>query len=143
MQSQTACSNEVSVTFRFLGAALNPEAITARMTLSPTAAHAQGESVPKHPERQYATGYWGLDSALAPACSLDEHLQHLLAKLASRREAIKEIAHSGCSMSFYCAYFMQTLTDNVLQLDPQTLGGIAALGARLELHIYCDRDTEE
>jgi hypothetical protein len=143
MQSQTACSNEVSVTFRFLGEALNPEAITARMTLSPTAAHARGESVPEHPERKYATGYWGLDSTLAPVCSLDEHLQHLLARLASRREAIKEIEHSGCSMSFYCAYFMQTRTDNAIQLDPQTLGGIAALGARLELHIYCDRDTAE
>ena len=143
MQSQTACSNEVSVTFRFLGEALNPEAITARMTLSPTAAHARGESVPKHPERKYATGYWGLDSTLAPSCLLDEHLQHLLARLASRREAIEEIEHSGCSMSFYCAYFMQTLTNNAIQLDPQTLGGIAALGARLELHIYCDRDTAE
>ena len=24
----------------------------------------QGESVPKHPDRKYPTGYWGLDSAL-------------------------------------------------------------------------------
>ena len=143
MQSHIACNNEVSVTFRFLGDALNPEEITARLTLSPTMAHARGESVPKHPERKYTTGYWGLDSALAPACTLDEHLRHLLERLASRREAIKEIEHSGCSMSFYGAYFMKTPTDHAIQLDPQTLGDIAALGARLELRIYCDRDTEE
>src|SRR3989442_1401191 len=138
MRSQIACSNEVAATFRFLGDALNPEAITACLALSPTEAHAKGEAVPKHPKRQYPTGYWGLDSTLDPCCSLDDHLKHLLERLESRGEAIKAIEQSGCSMSFYCAYFMKTLTDNIVQLDPQTLGRIAALGARLELHIYSD-----
>ena len=143
MQSQIACGNEVSATFRFLGDSLNPEALTACMTLSPTEAHAKGEAVPKHPKRKYSTGYWGLDSTLDPSCALDDHLKHLLDRLESRREAIKAIEQSGCSMSFYCAYFVKTLTDNAVQLDPQTLGRIAALGARLELHIYSDVDTAE
>ena len=46
MQSHIACNNEVSVTFRFLGDALNPEAITARLTLNPTMAHARGSLYP-------------------------------------------------------------------------------------------------
>ena len=141
MQSHIACSNEVSVTFRFLGGALKPDTITVCMKLTPTTAHAKGEAVPKHPDRKYTTGYWGLDSPLDPSCSLDEHLTHLLDTLESRQSTIAVIKQSGCSVS--CAYFAKTFANNATQLAPQTLGRVSALDARLELHIYCDVDTED
>lgn len=143
MASQIACGNEVSVTFRFLGDALDPDAITASMALKPTEAHTKGEAVPKHPDRKYPTGYWGLESALAPWRSLDEHLKSLLEMLEAREATIETIRRSGCSTSFYCACFVKTVVDNVVQLDSQILGNLAALGARLELHIYCDANTAE
>ena len=143
MASQTAGGNEVSATFRFLGDALDPDAITASMALKPTEAHTKGEAVPNHPDRQYPTGYWGLESVLAPWRSLDEHLKSLLETLEAREAPIETIRRSGCSTSFYCACFVKTVVGSVVQLDPQLLGSIAALGARLELHIYCDADTAE
>jgi len=143
MEAQTAYGSEVLATFRVVGDSLDPEVITACMALKPTTAHVKGESVPKHPDRKYPIGYWGLDSALESRRPLDDHLKHLLDIIESRQATLEEIKQRGWSVSFYCAYFAQTAFDNTVHLEPQTLGRVATLGVRLELHIYCDEDTAE
>ena len=141
MKAQTAYGSEVLATFRVVGDSLDPEIITAGMALKPTTAHVKGESVPKHPDRKYPTGYWGLDSALETSRPLDDHLKHLLDMLESHQAVLEEIKQRGWSVSFYCAYFARASGDNIIHFEPQTLGRVATLGIPLELHIYCDEDT--
>ena len=102
MEAQTAYDSEVLATFRVVGASLDPEVITAGMALKPTTAHVKGESVPKHPDRKYPTGYWGLDSALESRRPLDDHLKHLLDIIESRQATLEEIKQRGWSMSQPC-----------------------------------------
>ena len=143
MASHIASGDEVAVTFRFVGDTLQPGEITALMALKPTLAHAKGDPVAKHPGRKQPTGYWGLDSTLASSCSLDEHLRHLLSQLESRVATIADIKRRECTASLYCAYFISTVTGSLIQLGPDLLERVAALGVPLEVHLYSDIDTAE
>lgn len=127
---------EIKVTFRFVGDSVNPEMITLKTGIQPSAAHVRGEVVQQHAERFYPTGFWGLDSSISPACPLEEHLEQLLSVLEQRVSAIRELTDTGIVPTFYCGCFVAGTTAS-FNLKADILRRIAEIGASLEYHIYC------
>lgn len=140
MNSSKTSYQEVRVTFRFVGDHVDPQKITSSMQMQPSAAHAKGDRVAKHPDRVYPTGFWGLESSLPLDRSLEEHLKHMLSVLEPRASTIRSLEKSGLSASLFCGFFTaKTDSGTVVELGPDTLGRIADLRSAVELHIYhCD-----
>jgi hypothetical protein len=113
------------------------------MRMQPSAAHAKGDLVAKHPDRVYPTGFWGLESSILPDHSLEEHLKHMLGVLAPRASAIRSLEKSGHAAKFFCGFFIAgTDPEAKIELGPDTLEGIADLRSLLELHIYHDNEED-
>jgi hypothetical protein len=128
---------KVRVTFRFVGDNVDPQEITSLMRMQPSAAHAKGDRVAKHPDRVYPTGFWGLESSIPPDRSLEEHLKRMLSVLEPQASAIRSLERSGLPARFFCGFFIaETDSGAYIEIGPDTLEGIAELRSRLELHIY-------
>ena len=141
MESGTKQSDEIRATLRFVGDNVDPVMITSSIGLQPSRAHAKGDSVKGHPNRIRSTGLWGLDSAISPNCSLEDHLKHLLGVIESRVSIVEELRDIGLSPNFYCGYFAAgAVLRSYIRLETDTLKRIAEIGASLDLHIYCIDD---
>ena len=143
MESDQTSREEVQATFRFVGDNVNPKMLTSRMGIQPSVAHAKGDTVEKHPDRTYLTGYWGLDSSVLSDQSLEEHLKHLLDALEPYASIIKELRKDGFFPSFFCGIFIiEAGLGTFIKLEPTTLGRMADIGVPLELRVYCCEEDE-
>jgi hypothetical protein len=135
---------KVKAAFRFVGDNVDPEAITARIGIQPSRAHAKGDIIKKHPERTHTAGLWGLDSPILPDQPLEKHLQYLLDQLEAQAAGIEELKELGLSPSFFCGFFVAGReSGSLIKLESDTLERVACLGVPLELHIYCcDEDWQ-
>jgi hypothetical protein len=143
LKSSGPLLNEIKVTFRFVGDSVNPIVITSQIGLQPSAAHAKGEVVEKHPDRIYPSGFWGLESSVPTNRPLEDHLIHLLDVLEPRASAIKELEQTGLVPDFFCGVFIGADLEALLRLGTETLGRMVEIGASLELHLYCCEEEKD
>ena len=107
---------EVGVAFRIFGVALDPDAVTKALQLSPDHIHRVGD----HPngDAQYAPykhTMWLLNSKLSREESLEAHLTHLLSLLEPKQAQIALLAKNttvdfSCYLHFVRILFPQLLT---------------------------------
>jgi len=133
-------SNEIKVTFRFIGDHIKPDIITSRLNIFPSEAHAKGDVVQKHPNRFYPTGYWGLNSLIPPEKPLEIHLAYLLNALKLQIIGIRECEKEGFCPQFFCGFFTssENSTDAFIKIEFDTLKRVVNIGASLEIHLYYD-----
>jgi hypothetical protein len=93
----------------------------------------------------HRTGAWSLKSETALSSvddHLDAHLRWLLDRLEPRTQQLKElVAAQELNAQFWCAVFMESANVD-FELQPETIGRVAALGASLRLDIYGPEDAE-
>jgi hypothetical protein len=126
------------VSFRLWSDSLDPDPVTARLSISPTEAGAIGEVwTGRRSGREFRrpTGTWSLKSTLPDAASLDEHLTQLLDQLHPKASVIRGFLAQGWSADFFCGLFLDHWNEGT-ELGPSTLGRIADLGVQLGLDIY-------
>ncbi|MCK6629793.1 MAG: DUF4279 domain-containing protein [Anaerolineae bacterium] len=141
MKSKITPFEEVKVTFRFVGDNVNPEMITSRVGLQPSAAHEKGEIVKKHPEQVYPTGFWSLDSSIPSDRPLGEHVEQLLSILESKTLILKGLRDIGLVPTFYCGCFITGTTTSV-KIKADILQRMADIGASLEYYLYCCNEED-
>jgi hypothetical protein len=141
MKSSLPLSEEIQVTFRFVGDHVDPKVITSTIELQPSLAHVKGEIPEKHPEHRYPTGFWGIDSSIPSNHALEEHLEILLDILEPKALVIKELADAGLVPDFFCGCFTSRATTS-FKINAETLRRIANIGASLEYHLYWDDEDE-
>jgi hypothetical protein len=141
LKSNIILSEEVKVTFRFVGDNVNPEVITSTIGLQPSDAHAKGEIVEKQPEQIYPTGFWGLKSSIPPDRTLEEHLENLLDILEPKASLIKKLRDIGLVPNFYCGCFIAGAATS-FSLKADIFQRIANIGASLEYHLYSDEGDD-
>ena len=131
----------VEVSFRIFGEDLDPNAVTEVLGMTPDSAIKRGEEhdlkagskvIHSRPARQ---GGWIIKSKLPPDVHVEEHLRVMLALLEPKAAAIQDLRGAGNSADFFCGLFLQDYNDGV-ELPPEMLADIAALGATLGLDIY-------
>ncbi|MGI8549914.1 MAG: DUF4279 domain-containing protein [Dehalococcoidia bacterium] len=131
--------DESVVSFRLFGDDLEPDLVTAKLALTPSSANAKGTPFGGRSRGHYQTGVWLLDSQLPKEAELNDHLQWLLDRLEPRIEEITEMRNMGYGTDFYCSLFMFREQAGI-ELTPEILSGIAALGAVLGLSMNCFED---
>ena len=127
------------VSFRILGATVDPPQLTSEFGIEPTKSHKAGGKIGRHPGRSYPTGAWLVDSSVQDSRPLAEHVEHLLHVLASAAGPIRlRSSTEGWTCSFYCSIFITEGVPNghFVQLSASTLSRIAALGAAVEMVLY-------
>jgi hypothetical protein len=131
----------VEVSFRIAAEALDPDVVTEALGITPDVAHRKGDIVDEKVGTRmlrmgpFRAGIWSVRSQTPSNKALDFQIQTLLALLEPKGAAIRELVESGCSADFFCGLFMGEYNDGE-ELSPETLDGIAALGAKLSLDIY-------
>jgi hypothetical protein len=123
---------------RIWGDDLEPEVISAALELTPTRANRRGDQ--RFTPRMAApfvhrTGYWSCESTIPDDASPDDHLRHLLNLVEGKSATIRSLVSTDHHVAFSCSLFLHTWNRG-LELSPDTLGRIAALGATLEFDIY-------
>ena len=122
------------------GALPNARAITAQLGIEPSHVHEPGErrSARAGP---YKHGQWSLESPLAEGEELEAHLRWLLERLLPVRAGIGEIVKADPRLhaDFFCGLYLKDANERLV-LSPQTLEGIGALNADLDLDIYWEGD---
>ena len=111
-------------------------AVTRSLGIEPTRTHNAGEAHgPRLPVWKH--GQWALDSPLPEDSELEAHLKWLLDRLLPIRDRLATLIQSDprLKVDFFCGLWLQDSNEE-LELSPDTLQGIAALGAPLRLDIY-------
>jgi hypothetical protein len=110
--------------------------VTKALGIEPSRTHNAGEA---HGRRAavWKHGQWALHSPLPEESELEAHLKWLLERLLPARDRLKELiqADPRLKVDFFCGLWLTDSSEG-LGLSPKTLGGIASLGANLELDIY-------
>lgn len=138
--------HEVHVSFRLSSDSLDPNVVTGQLGLTPTNAFAKGEMSP--PGRVtgrsfiHRTGGWRLESPLPRSAELDDHLRALLDLLSAKAPIIRGYKDQAFTVDFFCGLFLNSFNER-LELPPETLARVAALGATLSLDIYSAPGDEE
>lgn len=125
----------VIVSFRYVGDNVDPRRVTETLGLTPRSVRVKGMPVEKHPDKNYRTGFWGIDSNLPEHDSLVAHLRQLLDLLEPHIDAIRVLAEDGYACNFYCSLF-HTSENGFATLDPETLGRVARLGASIDIYTH-------
>ncbi len=127
--------SRVRASFRLSGETLDPSLVTRQLGIFPTHAHAKGDPHMSRGQRitDWSMGAWVLQSSVEKGESLEDHLVALLDLLAP--EAVRSLTLLGYDADFFCGLFLEHLNEGLV-LTPETLGRIAALGAKLSLDIY-------
>jgi hypothetical protein len=135
--SPLAKISKAKVTFRLTGDTLDPQRVTQRLEIAPSRAYARGERSGTRGGRDWywRAGLWALRSTMPEGSELEDHLQALLDQLEPRAQIIRDFLAEGCAADFFCGLFLDHLNEGV-ELSPQILGRVAALGATLGLDIY-------
>jgi Domain of unknown function (DUF4279) len=134
-------ADHVQVTFRFVGDAIEPSDVSAKLGLPPTFAHAKGDREPKRVDEVFPTGVWGLRSPLDETADLEAHLSWLLDALDAKRDVLGNIkAATGCRLDFYCSYFCADASCG-FDLSPHTLSRIAAIDADFGVSFWAPADA--
>jgi hypothetical protein len=130
------------VSFRIMGAEVDPDKITRATGLTPDFAHRRGEPTGK--ERgpaQWREGQWSLYSSPPlpeDGNHLEDHLRSLLDRLEPHVQALRRICEEdGLRADFSCGYFMGQANSG-FGISPGTLAGIAALGADFGVDTYSE-----
>ena len=111
----------------------DPDAISARLGLKPTACWQKGEVNPR-------TGYertssrWSLRSRVAASSELEEHVRDVLEQTREKAEAIREIGREFKCWVQLVGYFHAVYPGFVL--DHDLIGGLAAMNAGLDCDFY-------
>jgi hypothetical protein len=129
--------------FRLSGDALDPDAITRAIGLTPHATHRKGEARPCREGLDdlppWRSGLWSLHSedALPQTDNhLEDHLIWLLDRLDPVRDTLRQLRfEQSLTADFFCGYFMHQ-SNSGFQFSTQTLARIAALDATLGVDIY-------
>jgi Domain of unknown function (DUF4279) len=127
------------VSFRVMGADLDPDRITQATALSPDVAHRRGEPTGHERPSHRREGLWSLCSSPPlpeGGNHLEDHLRWLLDLLLPHAGVLRRICEEdGLRVDFSCGYFMGQANSG-FGISPRTLAGIAALGAELGIDIY-------
>ena len=124
------------VVFRVVGAFDSVEEITEKLGIAPTEAYCKGEVVPRHPERRYPNGYWGLESSPSEDQCLADHLHSLLTILEDKSDSIRELQESGHQCDLFCGVFTEDECEVAIELEPGMLSRIGCLGISLDIRTY-------
>ena len=131
----------VRASLRFVGPDVDPSLVTAKLGITPTKSTRRGDPLASHPHHHYRNGSWVLDSDLPETCSVAEHLEHLLAQIQDRAEALHWLSARNHAGEFFCSYWLnygpepETAEDltardgrSGIQLGNDVMSRIAALG---------------
>lgn len=133
--------DEKGASFRLMGDALDPDAITQATGLTPSTWHRKGEPRPASRTQlpPWRSGLWSLTSdTVLPRKGphLEEHLGVLLDQLEPVREVLDRLrVEQDLEADFFCGYHMHQ-SNSGFALSPDTLARIAALGATFGVDIY-------
>lgn len=123
------------MSFRIVGADVDPEVVTAILGMTPSAAHAAGEPFPRRPDRCRPTGAWILDSQLPDTAAVNEQVRQLLTVLEPQAGAVRRIAMRGLRPSFLCGVFLSQ-PQGTIDFDSDTVRRMGTLGAALEIYVF-------
>ena len=121
---------------RIIGDDLDPNEITKMLGAAPTQAARMGERRAGKSGREIVarTGSWRLEAAEREPGDLDAQLREIFAQVTSDLAVWSELRrHFRCDL--FCGLFLDDGNES-LDLEPETLGLIAARGLRLCLDIY-------
>lgn len=131
--------NVAKVSFRVVGADVDPEAVTAMLEIMPSSAHARGQPFPRRPERRRPTGAWVLESSLPDTTVVDEQMRQLLAVLEPQEAGVRRVTARGWGVGFLCGFFLDR-SQGTIDLDPDTVRRMAALGSGLAVYVFDMQD---
>jgi uncharacterized protein DUF4279 len=132
------------VTFRLMGADLDPDKVTRATGLTPDREHRRGD--PKPSGSPYREGQWSICSSPPlpkTGNGLVDHLRWLIERLGPHAPALRRICEEDeLHADFFCGYFMGQANSG-FAIDPATLESIAALGADLGIDVYSEQVETE
>lgn len=134
-----------AASFNLRGPRLDPEVVTHALGIEPSSANKRGELRETDPERTHRIGAWRLksDDVLSRADDhLDDHLRWLMDQLEPRADQLGDVvAEQELDAEFWCVVHMEAPNCD-FELQPETIGRVAVLGATLRLEIYAPEDAE-
>ena len=138
------------VTFRVIGEALDPEALTQLTGMQPETAYRRGDLRIRRdtgePYAPYRLGMWAVTSRgnvdeIGP--SVEDHIVWLLERLEPHAPALaKLIREHDARTDFYCGYW-QRRWNSAWELTANTLRRVVALGASFGYDAYAECEADE
>lgn len=132
-------------TFRLTGDRLDPEVVTRMLGTPPSDAGKRGEPRPRDPTRVHRTGAWSLESSAVLSemdDHLDDHLRWLLDQIEPHARQLEDVvAEQDLVAEFWCVVLMESANVD-FELQPETIGRVAALDATLRLDVYAPASVE-
>lgn len=130
-QSDTARS---LASFIVEGTALDFEAISNALELSPSHTHRAGDPIFKNKkDKVYDHDMWSLHSPLTKHESLDTHIKWLAEKLKPHYASIKSLKQNA-EVYIYCGYTFHDFESN-LSISPEALSIFSDLGVPMEISL--------
>jgi hypothetical protein len=138
---------ETHVTFRIVGDDLDPENITNKLQIRPSAVAAKGQTNPlSHMSKPQLArvGFWYLTTrGIVESKNLEAHLICLLDQLAPSSAQIRNLANSSnLRVEFHCYWMSETGYGGPI-LSPKVLERISNLGATLDFDLYFSGDWKQ
>ena len=137
--------SDVHVSFRLVDDRLDPVAVAAHLTITPTNAYAKGEMSPPGPVTGTSylrrTGMWRLESVLPRTTALDDHLRSLLDTLEPHAPVLQSYQAQGYVVEFSCGLLLHRQNEG-FELCAATLARVSAMGASLSFDIYAPADDD-
>ena len=132
---------KVEVSFCLIGPDLDPEAITARLGISPDETRRRGDERRNKRSGEvlglYHEGLWALGSLpRVDSKDINDHFRWVLGQVLPHREAVLEFARGG--ESFFSVLWKSTYlyAGTGPLIDAECLAGVAALGGGMGFDIY-------
>jgi hypothetical protein len=133
--------NDALVSFRVIGDEVDPSVITHELGISPDRAHKRGDTQPKHPDKQYKTGLWSIDSDLGRAAPIEAHFARLVERLGPKTEVVRALASATQAIEFFCSCFSEEPTYKI-NLNSELLSRIGQMGIGIVATIYSSREDD-
>lgn len=133
-----------AVSFRIIGAEVDPEEVSDLLGLQPSVSHRLGDPHYGKQGRRYADyneGLWALNSPLGEDRPLGEHLQYLELKLKERELALREFRSKGYRLDCFIGIFEIGDGDEVF-LSASELKVLVDLGLDVCFDLFTLDDTE-
>jgi hypothetical protein len=127
-----------TASFRIMGKDLDPEEISGALGLKPTQSHRRGDARPSAKGRAYAPfdeGLWSLASTRGDEAALDEHLDDLLPRLASRMPALDALKKEGLRRDVFIGVFSREGNFGYA-ISAANQSRLARLGVELSFDVY-------
>ena len=122
-----------TASFRIMGDAVEPAAITEKLGLTPDHSHRKGDIRKKSQNGVHRSGMWLISSKLPEGESLENHLRDLLRQLEPHHTYLHSLSDHA-QFDFFCGVFDMEFSG--FELSPMTLQQIADLEAILGVAIY-------